>query len=263
MKEISQDKNIINNFSISKKHHNNKNILLYGNNFLFSKRLNEILKRDYSIRELNHRGEFDENNIFVIDFDQVDTIEGLVKYSKIDTFILTSEILLFLRKESEFNEFYTILSSIKSLNIKFIFISILNPLEISEIKDNEYNLTITSIENDYLTRLFKIKDLFNKESDSIFEFSSFYTFVDSDWQLNPIHVISKDENISKIFHKEDLHDFYMNLADDLISEIIANISKSGFFKIGNSSIKSKISTFVNEIKNIFKVSTNNLEEKKE
>jgi amidophosphoribosyltransferase len=260
MKETPQDKNIINNFSISMKHHNNKNILLYGNNFLFSKRLNEILKRDYSIKELNHRGAFDEDNNFVIDFDQVETIEGLIKYAKIDTFVLTSEILLFLTKESEFDDFYSILTSIKSVNIKFIFISILNPLEIIEINDDQYNLTISSINNDYSSRLLRIKNLFNKEKDSIFEFSSFYTFVDSDWQLNPIHIISKDENIFKKVHENDLYDIYMNLADDLISEITANISKSGFLKIGNSSIKSKISTFIDEVKNVFKHPINNLED---
>lgn len=263
MKEIFQDKNTINNFSISKNNYNNKNILLYGNNFLFSKRLNEILKRDYSIKELNHRGTFDEYNNFVIDFDQLDVIDGLIKYAKIDTFILTSEILLFLKTENDFNKFLSILSSIKLINIKFIFISILSPLEILEINDNEYNLTITSIKNDYFVRLFKVKELFIKESDCIFEFSSFYTFVDSDWQLNPIHIISKEENFSKIVHVDDNLDFYMNLADDLIYEITANISKTGFIQIGNCSKKAKISSFIYEVNKIFNVSTNILEEKKD
>jgi adenine/guanine phosphoribosyltransferase-like PRPP-binding protein len=263
MKETSQDKNIINNFTISINHHNNKNILLYGNNFLFSKRLNEILKRDFSIRELNHRGVLNDHNNFVIDFDQVDTIQGLIKYAKIDTFILTSEILLFLIKENEFNEFYNILSSLKSINIKFIFISILDPLQIFEIKENEYSLSISKNKIDYLSKLSKIKNLFNNESDSIFEFSSFYTFVDSDWQLNPIHIISKNNNRPKLIIDENLHDHFMNLADDLISEISLNITKSGFFKIGNSSLKSKISIFIDEVKNIFNFPINHLQENKE
>lgn len=209
---------------------------------------------------MNHRGAYDDLNNFIIDFDQPETIEGLIKYEKIDTLVLTSEILPFLTTEDDFNHFFKIISDLKSVDVKFIFISILNPLQISEINQGEFNLSISTNGNNYLTRLLKLKKIFNEASDLIFEFSSFYTFVDSDWQLNPIHIISRDDKCPVLLFEEDQYDFYMNLADDLISDMTLSISKSGYFKIGNNSMTSKISSFVYEVKNVFDRPINHLQE---
>ena len=160
--------------------------LLFGGNFLFSKRLYEIVKRNHSIKRTD----------FINEVPDLERIKSLLNHYNSDTFIITSEILL----KIDDTGFYKLLDIIKNLSsTKFIFVSILKDLSISK-----YNI------KSFSNRIKIVKDTLNYDKDLYYEFSSFITYVDSNIQENPLF------NLNESFSPNN----EVHLADDVIKDII-------------------------------------------
>ena len=167
--------------------------LLFGGNFLFSKRLYEIVKRNHSIKRTD----------FINEVPDLEIIKGLLNYYNSDTLIITSEILL----KIDDTGFYKLLDIIKNLSsTKFIFVSILKDLSISK-----YNI------KSFSNRIKIVKDTLNCDKDLYYEFSSFITYVDSNIQENPLF------NLNESFSPNN----EVHLADDVIKDIIKSFNKLG------------------------------------
>lgn len=159
--------------------------ILYGGNFLFSKRFYEIAKRTKSIKRVDYRGKLDS----------VLKIKSLIKYCNIKTFIFTSELLSQLSK-TEQDEFYQGLLNITS--VKFIFINIGKE---------------TSFTKNIIKKLDRDKDL-------IYSFDKFLTYVISNIEQNPLY--DRDYKLIEGVHLAD--DLINNLLDKLnnVGSISAN-----------------------------------------
>jgi len=207
--------------------------LLFGGNFLFSKRLYEIAKRELKIKRIDFNNQIESS----------DRIKGLIKYYNFDTFIFTSEILLKLDEE-DFIKFKKVISSLKDLsNLKFIFISITKPL----------NPTPPN----YYTRIQGIKNILDLKQDMFYEFSSFITYVDSNIEKNPLNVLSSNSVTSLSLLKNDVH-----LSDDIINDIIYNRKGTGNFSFNNSNVSKTFKEVCNYAQTQSKCSLNIIYRKK-
>ena len=179
--------------------------LLFAGNFLFSKRLYEIVKREYRIKRIDYKDKIEDPN----------RIKGLIKYYNSDTLVFTSEILLVL-DNSDFDKFKQVIISLKgSENIKFVFVEISNPLK-------KY------VRKNYHSRIQQIENILDLKKDIVYEFPSFLTYVDSNIERNPLF-LSKSKSL------EPSNEIY--LADDIISDIVSNFGRVGkmrFKKTKNS-----------------------------
>lgn len=161
--------------------------ILYGGNFLFSKRFYEIAKRTESIKRIDYNNKLDSIN----------KINSLIKYYNCKTFIFTSELLDRL-SESELNDFYYKLLNNKK--IKFIFIKI--------GKENSFEKLINKV--------------LDKDKDLIYSFDSFLTYVISNIEKNPLFIT--DSKISNEVHLAD--DLIKDLVNKINSTGLLVASKS-------------------------------------
>ena len=149
--------------------------ILYGGNFLFSKRFYEIAKRTKSIKRIDYTGKLDSS----------DKIKSLISYYNSKTFIFTSELLDQLSKPELDQLYYEVLNS---KTTKFIFINIGGA---------------DTLAKDIIRKLDWDKDL-------IFSFSSFLTYVLSNVQENPLY--SKEFEIpDDVYLADDLIDNLLNV----------------------------------------------------
>lgn len=168
-------------------------LLLFGGNFLFSKRLYELVKRNSNIKRIDFKDQIETPN----------RIKGLIEYYNSNTFIFTSELFLNL-DQSNFLKFKELISTLKiNLDLKFIFISVSKPLK-------------TNLLPEYHLRIQEIKNILNIKKDLFYEFPSFITYVDSNIEDNPIGKLSKNDNINDTY-----------LADDIIKDIVENFNNVG------------------------------------
>lgn len=170
---------------------NEYDYILYGGNFLFSKRFYEIAKRTLSIKRIDFTGKLDE----------ISSIEALIKYYKAKHFIFTSELLNNLSKE-DYESFYSLI--LNNRDIKFIFVNILEPLDRVDYTTDQHEV-VSFVEN-----------FLDKGKDLIYYFDSFLTYVHSNIQKNILYKLKGTENHKSIY-----------LADDLINELIPNLQASG------------------------------------
>lgn len=153
--------------------------ILYGGNFLFSKRFYEIAKRTKSIKRIDYTDKLDSP----------DKIKSLIRYYNSKTFIFTSELLDQLSK-TELNQLYY--EVLDSKTTKFIFINIGEP---------------TPLAKDITRKLDWDKDL-------IFTFNNFLTYVLSNVQLNPLH--SKDFKVpDDVYLADDLIDNLLSVINNV------------------------------------------------
>ena len=153
--------------------------ILYGGNFLFSKRFYEIAKRTKSIKRIDYTGRLDSS----------DRIKSLISYYNCKTFIFTSELLDQLDK-SELNQLYY--EVLNNKTTKFIFI------DIGES---------ATIALDIIRKLDWDKDL-------IFSFGSFLTYVLSNVQENPLY--SKEFKVpNDVYLADDLIDNLLNVINNV------------------------------------------------
>lgn len=214
------------------------NFLLLGGNFLFSKRLYEILKRQSKIKRIDYKHEHIpeyfsciDDTIFKIHLEPFKKVQALIDLYNSNTLIFTSEIFLFLSEE-DYKYFFNILKEIKKLDIKLIFISITNPLHICKDINNINELSNMSSKNWYHNRLNHTKDILDSKKDLVYECSSYCTYTTSNLQINPIHLINNQK--INICQKEILNEFSLNLADDIIQDIIYNLSKTNKIIFNNN-----------------------------
>lgn len=213
----------------------NRNILLYGSNFLFASRLNQIFKRDYYITLIPV--DLKSNNDL-----EINTPEILIKtcdLNDINLVIITSEILTLISSENLFLEFKYFISILNKSKIKLLFISIKKPLLI-EINKKTNSLYFNKIK--YLKYL-ELKDDINKNIDLnknlIYELQSFITSTTSNLEKNPLLFENQD------FDYELDHELiYLSNADFYIEELKNLINVNGF-------IKSNVKTKEIEIKKIY------------
>lgn len=219
--------------------------ILFGGNFLFSKRLYEIVKRHLEIKRVDYRYKSSQdsiNNSPKIYLDTFERIKGLLNYYNSDTIIFTSEILLMLSKE-DFLVFKNLLKLIKKqLNVKIIFISITAPLFVYEKETNVNVLSNMSNKRWYHTRLLEIKKILDGKKDFIYEFSSFYTYVNSNLQTNPLEVVHSNVSFCA---KENLNIFSLDLADNIINHFISSLHKTGKTNY-TTNIQTTLSSFIEE-----------------
>jgi len=219
--------------------------ILFGGNFLFSKRLYEIVKRHLEIKRVDYRYKSTQDSINYspkIYLDTFERIKGLLNYYNSDTLIFTSEILLMLSKE-DFLVFKNLLKLIKKqLNVKIIFISITAPLFVHEKETNVNVLSNMSNKRWYHTCLLEIKKILDSKKDLIYEFSSYYTYVNSNLQTNPLEIIHN--NIS-FCAKENLNNFSLDLADNIINHFISSLHKTGKTNYATN-IQTTLSSFIEE-----------------
>jgi len=208
------------------------NFLLLGGNFLFSKRLYEIMKREYKIKRIDYKHDFVEeyfscidSTTFKIDLEPYKKIKALVNLHNSDTIIFTSEILLFL-SQYNYTAFFSTLKKLKEDNIRFVFISVKSPLHICKKLNGKNELSNMSSRDWYHSRLKEIKGVLNPNKDLIYEFSSYCTYLHSNLQANPIQMLDKDKTAISVCEEEKLNSFSLNVADDIISDIVNNLSKT-------------------------------------
>jgi adenine/guanine phosphoribosyltransferase-like PRPP-binding protein len=206
--------------------------LLFGGNFLFSKRLYEIAKRDLKIKRIDFDNKIENS----------DRIKGLIKYYNSDTFIFTSEILLKLNKE-DFNKLKQLILSIKEIiGIKIIFISISKPL--------------TPFAPYYYTQIQEIKDILDLKQDIFYEFSSFITYVDSNIETNPLELIDDSSKFLSLL-KDQVY-----LADDIINDLVSKINNIGAISFDNNFSSMSFKEICDYAKNQSKCSLNIVYRKK-
>jgi len=219
--------------------------LLLGGNFLFSKRLYEIMKRQFKIKRIDYDYTLNSKYLkFYKNFDK--KTKALIDLHESDTIIFTSEVLLFLSN----NDFYSLVNSIKEiqkLNVKFIFVSINNPLHFLKKENEVYELTNAQTNGFYNNRLSKIESLLDINKDLIFSFSSYCTYTSSNIQINLLDLINNNNEFD-ICESECENKFYLTIADYIIDDIILNLNNKN--KIYFNENKSEIITLL-EIKNNF------------
>jgi amidophosphoribosyltransferase len=224
------------------------NLLLLGGNFLFSKRLYEIIKRQSKIKRIDYKHEHTleyfsciDDSTFKIHLEPFKKIQALTDLYNSDTLIFTSEIFLFLSNDN-YLHFFNLLKEIKKLNIKLIFISITNPLHICKNINGTNELSNMSNKNWYYDRLDQVKNILDSKKDLIYEFSSYCTYVTSSLQTNPLEVLNTQK--LNICQKEILNEFSLSLADDIIQDIIYNLSKTDKIIFNNNSFNNITLSFV-------------------
>ena len=144
--------------------------MIYGGNFLFSKRFYEIAKRTNSIKRIDYK----KNS------NSIQKINNLIKYYNTKTFIFTSKLLSELKEDER--KIFT--SFITNSNIKFILIEIGPPTKFTTY----------------------IKSILNKNKDLIYSFSRFLTYVISNIQDNPFYSSNLDKEKEETYLADDLID---------------------------------------------------------
>lgn len=169
--------------------------LLFGGNFLFSKRLYEIFKRNFSIKRIDYK-----NKIY-----SSKKILNLIEYFDSEVFIISSEIFQVINNK----DFLKIIDlTLSAFQTKIIFINI----------ENDFNFKFKK--STYKKRVLAFKKILNYKKDICLEFSSFLTYVDSNIQENKIHKIKKNFDPG----------FDVYLADEVIDFLITNLNKTGILK---------------------------------
>lgn len=219
------------------------NYLLLGGNFLFSKRLYEILKRQYKIKRIDYKHNFTDihfpcidNVTFPIYLESFKKIQASIYAHNSDTLIFTSEILLFLSNENHL-DFLSLLSNITKLHgIKIIFISIENPLHICKNIFGQIELSNMSSKKWYHERIKNVKQIINGNDNLIYEFSSYITYTASNLQTNPLELLNSNQ-LFDICIDEQFYNFSLSLADDIIYDIIQNSENSGYVTHTDNPVK--------------------------
>jgi len=225
------------------------NCLLLGGNFLFSKRLYEILKRNFSIINYEEKFESNENDDLEIKLESEKKLFGLIAYKGVNTILVSSELFLFIRNDKDFETFIKTINSIKKkLSVKIVFISIKNLIHIEEDNFGSFHFNCMEDDEVYSKRLETFKLNLEIEKDLIFEFSSFYNSIQSKVQINPFYFFQ--ENYSKVLNFAEDKQMSIDFSDDLIHHISSNISKKGFFKIGNDCQYISISELIKNFRTI-------------
>ena len=215
------------------------NFLLLGGNFLFSKRLYEIMKRESKIKRIDYKHDHIEeyfscidNTSFKIHLEPYKKIQATINLHNVDTVIFTSEILLYLSND-HYVQFLNTLKEIKKDNIRFIFISIKSPLHICKKINHENELTNMSSKKWYHSRLTEIENIMDLKKDLVYKFSSYCTYLDSNLQTNPLHLLGKHKIPVDICREESLNRFSLNLADNIIRDVIDNLYKTSNISFKN------------------------------
>lgn len=226
------------------------NFLLLGGNFLFSKRLYEIMKRNFDIKRIDHEHNYTQeyfscisDTTFNIHLESYNKIQGLINLHNSDTLIFTSEIFLFLSNE-KYLQFIDVLKQIKKSNIKLIFIAITNPLHICKTNNGKTELTNMSSKNWYRDRLKQIEKLLDSKTDLVYRFSSYCTYVNSNLQTNPIEVLDNNSELFDICQAESLNEFLLHLADTVIDDIILNVAKTNVIEFKNNILPSVTLSYI-------------------
>jgi len=189
---------------------NKTRLLLFGGNCLLAKRLYEIIKRDLFVRRID----YSENN-------SVTKIKSLLEYQDGDTLIFTSELLLFLSDEEYLNFTETLVDIKTNTNTKLVFISITDPLHMEKQGDS-YLLKNMRCDETYVSRVDRITDTLN-DTDLIYEVPSYYTYVESNLQINP--VTFEGNLITPEKHAKASYFFF---SDDIISDVVKKINDVGW-----------------------------------
>lgn len=218
------------------------NFLLLGGNFLLSKRLYEITKRIFDIKRIDydfsgHEEYFSciQNKGHDIYLEPARKIETIIDLYDSNVLILTSEILLYL-SQTKFEEFLQVLQQVQKTNIKIIFLSIKNPLNIC--KDMSDNLVLTNMSSKtwYKDRCIQVSKLLNLTKDLIYNCSSYLTYVNSNIQTNIVELLKDKQEF--VFCKEEIfHKFYLDISDNIINNLIQNLNNIGIIESDNSKLK--------------------------
>ena len=207
-------------------------LLLLGGNFLFAKRLYEILKRQSKIKRVDYKHEYDpqhfpciDNTTFDIHLEPLKKIQALINYHNSDTIILTSEVLLML-PDAKYLQFLNLIQAIKKLGVKIVFISIDNPLHVCTNIDGTLELGNMSSRNWYRTRLLEFEDIFDDQKDLVYKLSSYCTYTTSNIQINPLDLFH-DKTEFSINQNESLTPFSIHIADDIINDVVSNLDSAG------------------------------------
>lgn len=208
------------------------NYLLLGGNFLFSKRLYEIVKRQSKIRRVDYKHEFDskyfpciDDSTFEIHLESFKRIQASIYSYNSDTLIFTSEILLFLSQDN-YTQFLSLLRDLAKLDVKLIFISVKNPLHVCKKADGMVELSSMASKTWYHDRVADVKSVINPNKDLVYEFSSYLTYTTSNLQTNPLELLNNQNSIN-ICSDEDTDEFLIGLADDVVYDIISNSESTG------------------------------------
>ena len=207
-------------------------LLLLGGNFLFAKRLYEILKRQSKIKRVDYKHEYDSqyfscinNKIFNIHLESLKKVQALINYYNSDTIILTSEILLLL-PDAKYLQFLNLIQEIKKLGVKIVFISIKNPIHVCTNIDGTLELSNMSSKDWYCTRLLEFESIFDSKRDLIYKLSSYCTYTTSNIQINPLDLFHNNVKFN-IPPNEASVLFSIDIADEIINDIASNLDSTG------------------------------------
>jgi amidophosphoribosyltransferase len=218
------------------------NFLLLGGNFLFSKRLYEITKRQFEIKRIDYDFSSTEeyyscinSNVFDIYLEPAMKIKTMIDLHNSDVLIFTSEVLLFLN-ESKFEEFLQVIKQLKEINIKIVFISIDSPLHICKNALEELELTNMVSKPWYSYRINEIKNLLDTNKDLIYNFSSHVTYVSSNIQTNVVDLLKSNQPFN-VCLKDYFCNFYLSISDNVINDLITKFNITGKLSYDNSNSK--------------------------
>ena len=163
-------------------------ILLVGSNFLFSQRLNEILKRSFSMIDVPCSPFINEDGFTSFEIEKEEVVSGLIKYREINAVVITSELMFYAENLESIEKISQLIKGIKkNSKVKLILVLIEDPLLARQSK-NDAEDVIFGVNSLYQQGLKNLRNLVNPETDLVFEFSSFYGYVESEWEINRLVV---------------------------------------------------------------------------
>ncbi len=224
-------------------------LLLLGGNFLFAKRLYEILKRQSKVKRVDYKHEYDlqhfpciDNTAFDIHLEPLKKVQALINYHNSDTIILTSEVLLML-PDAKYLQFLNLIQEIKKLSIKMIFVSIKNPLHVCTKADGTLELSNMSSKDWYNERLQKFESIFDSEKDLIYKLPSYCTYTTSNIQINPLDLFHSNTQFG-ILSIEKSARFTIDIADNIVDDIVLNLDNAGVVAYKTQQLKSVTLSFI-------------------
>lgn len=219
------------------------NFLLLGGNFLLAKRLYEITKRQFEIKRIDYDFSSDETYVEYIGshtpkilLEPAKKIRTLIDLYKSNVLVLTSEIFLFLDEET-YKDFLEVIKEVKTTNLRIIFISVNNPLHVYKNINNNWELSNMFSKTWYKSRIETLIALLNPNIDLIFNCGSYVTYVESNLHPNVIDLLKSNTTLT-LKREDESCVFSLDIGDNIIDNLIANINRVGIFDYNNLSQES-------------------------
>lgn len=218
-------------------------ILFVGSNFLFSKRLNEILKRSFSMIDVPCSPFINADGFTSFEIEKEEVVSGLIKYREINAVVITSELMFYAENLESIEKISQLIKRIKkNSKVKLILVLIEDPLLVRQSK-NDAEDVIFGVNSLYQQGLKNLRNLVNPETDLVFEFSSFYGHVESEWEINTVAWVCKN-GITSLSADNLSKKITPNFTDDLVKNIEDNIAKTGTYKIDGEFNEVSMSAFI-------------------